>query len=193
MAKKKTTLVDLGTPKIHNKSDKEIAFLFEKFIEQHPNELSDTGMVDPARVVDWAFDTGIYKPKPVNPRAQLRSRVSRHLGHRYMIDPQGRTVRALLAVPVTDTDEGGNRRYGYFPLFQTEPERVEMGLKLRRIWAYKRVEQIDVDRESYNDNNIFGATIEQLDFNFEQTLQDAKMPTEWSDTPPDDIDDEDDN
>ncbi len=91
MAKKKATMVDLGTPKIHNKSDKEIAFLFDKFIEKHPNELSETGMVDPARVVDWAFDTGIYQPKPVNPRAQLRSRVSRHLGHRYMIDPQGRT------------------------------------------------------------------------------------------------------
>lgn len=192
MAQKKATKVDLGTPKIHNKSDKEIAFLFEKFIEKHLDEIHDNGMVDPARIVDWAFESGFYKPKPVNPRVQLRRRVSRHLGHRYMIDPQGRTVRALLAVPVTDTDDAGNRKYGYFPLFQTEPNKVEVGLKLRRTWAYKRVEQIKIDWESYNDNNIFNAKIPQLDFDFEQALQDAKMPTEWSDNPPDDIDDEDD-
>lgn len=149
-------------------------------------------MVDPVKVVDWAFDTGLYQPKPINPRDQLRRRVSRHLGHRYMTDPQGRTVRALLAVPVTD-DADGTRKYGYFPLFQTLPGRVEVGLKLRTRWAFKRVEQIEIDWSSYNDNNIFGVKIAQLDFNFEQALVDAKMPTEWSDNPPDGIDDEDDN
>lgn len=193
MAKKKTVGVDLGTPKVHNKSDKEIAFLFDKFMEKHPNEIPENGMVDPAKVVDWAFETGLYKPKPVNPRDQLRRRVSRHLGHRYLVDPQGRSVRALLAVPVNAADESRNRRYGYFPLFQTQPDRVEVGLKLRRTWAYKRTEQIEIDWESYNDNNIYGAKIAPLDFNFEQALQDAKMPTEWSDNPPDDEDDDEDD
>jgi len=41
-------------------------------------------------------------------------------------------VCALAAVPINDPDEGGNRRYGCFPLFHTEPDKIEFGLKLRR-------------------------------------------------------------
>jgi hypothetical protein len=190
--KKAPIKVDLGAPTLHTKKDKETAFLFEKFIELHPDEVPESGRVDPDRVVDWAFESGIYKPKPTNPRDQLKRRISRHLGHRYLVDKQGRTVRALVAVPIESPDEGGGRKFFYFPLFTTEAEKVAVGLKLRLTWAYKRVEQVETDRESYNDNNIFGAKIEQLELNFEKRLADSRMPTVWSDEPPEGFDDEDD-
>lgn len=194
MAKKIANKIDLGAPQLHSRADREIAFLCEKYLEQHPDEMTEIGNLDPDRVVDWAFKTGIYRPKPSDPRMQLRRRVSRHFGHRYMTDPQGDTVRALIAVPAEEVTATGTKRrnFRYYPLFQTEPEKIDSGLQLRLGWAYKRVEQIVTDHQSYIRNNIFGATLKDLDLDFATRVLESSMPDKYPDGPPDDHDDEDD-
>ena len=191
--KTKIKVINLGHPHIHNKSDREIAFLFEKYLAKHPHEVVEVGSLDPQRVVEWAFDTGIYQPpKPPDPRTQLRSKIGRHLGHRYMTDPQGREVRALIAVPgEVSTPDGPKRTFKYYPLFQTEPGRIESGLKLRLNWAFKRVEQVDTDWHSYNENNELGAKMKQLDFDFKKRLEQGAMPETYPDAPPDELDEDD--
>lgn len=52
--------------------------------------------------------------------------------------------------------------------------------------------QIENDRLSYNDNNVFGATIDQMSFNYDLTLQERQLPTTWSEAAPDDLEDDDD-
>ena len=191
--KTKAKVVNLGHPRIHSKSDREIAFLFEKYLEKHPDEVVEVGSLDPQRVVDWAFDSGIYQPpKPPDPRTQLRRKIGRHLGHRYMTDAQGREVRALIAVPgEMSTPEGSKRSFKYYPLFQTEPVKIQAGLNLRLNWAFTRVEQVDTDRRSYDENNKFGATLKPLDFDFQKRLQERGMPQTYPDTPTDELDEED--
>jgi len=192
---KKKTVINLGHPQIHNKSDREIAFLFEKYLEKHPDEVVEVGSLDPQRVTDWAFDSGIYSPpKPPDPKTQLRRKIGRHFGRRYMTDPQGREVRALIAVPgEISTPDGPKTTFKYYPLFQTDPGRIESGLKLRLNWAFKRVEQVDTDWHSYNENNDYNAKLRQLDFDFRRRLDERAMPETYPDSPPDDVDEEDDD
>jgi hypothetical protein len=191
---KKLVKVDIGTARTYGQADNEIAFLVEKYLERHPNCFAEDGAIDLEAILDWAFESRIYQPKPVDPRVQLRRRVTRHLGHRYLHDRQGREVRALIAVPVERiTPKGIRRSFSYYPLFETEATIIQHGLSLRRGWAFKRVEQIETDRQSYNDNNSLGQEIPQMSFNFDAMLARSAMPTTYPTAPPSDIDDEDDS
>jgi hypothetical protein len=55
-----------------------------------------------------------------------------------------------------------------------------------------RVQQIENDPLGYNEDNIFGATIDQFSFNFDAMLERASMPTAYPKSAPEEIDDEDD-
>lgn len=127
-------------------------------------------------------------------RASSSSAVfSRHLSHRYITDPQSREVKALHPVPYEEvTPEGVKSGFRYWPLYTTVPERIRTSLQWRSNQALYRVVQIENDRLSYNDNNVFGATIEQMSFNYDETLAERQMPTTWSEEAPDDIDEDDD-
>jgi hypothetical protein len=188
----KKVKVDVGTPRAHGRADNEITFLVEKYLERHPSCFDEDGAIDIEAILTWAFESGIYRPPPPDPRQQLRRRIRRHLGQRYKTDPQGREVRALIAVPRQSiTPNGVKRSFGYYPLFETHADVIQSGLSLRSTWAFKRVEQIHTDRESYNDNNIFGETIPQMSFDFDKRLKESQMPTTYPDAPPDDQDEDD--
>lgn len=192
MAKTKQVKVNIGKPRGFDRADSKIAFLVEKYLERHPECFAEDGAMDIEAILTWAFESGIYQPPPPDPRAQLRRRITRHLGHRYVTDKKGREVRALVAVPRDSiTPTGVKRSFGYFPLFETHAVIIKQGLSLRSNWAYKRVEQIYTDRLSFNDYNIFGETIEPMSFNFDKRLVESAMPTTYPDAPPAGDDDDD--
>lgn len=190
MSDKKTAMM-IGATRKQTRVDKEMEFLLTKYLERHPDH---EGALDPDVICAWALEEGIYvPPPPITPRNLLKRRFSRHLSHRYIIDPQHREVRALHAVPYEETTPDGVKQgYRYYPLFTTVADKIKLSLGIRRNGALNRVVQIENDRLSYNDNNIFGATIEQISFDFNTTLAERTMPTVWPEEPPEGIDDEDD-
>jgi len=102
-------------------------------------------------------------------------------------------VRALVAVPRDVVTERGVRRtFRYFPLFDTLDSIIKEGLDLRRRWAYKRVQQIETDRKSYNKFNTVGGSIRSMSFDFDAQLKQDEMPTKYPKKAPADIDPEDD-
>ncbi len=192
MAERKTPIrIAVGSPRRHARVDREMEFLFDKYVELHPDH---GGPIDPDVVSRWAIGTGIYQPPiPPTPIELLKRRLSRHLCHRYFVDPQNREVRALHALPYEErTPQGTKYGFRYYPLFTTDPQTIKRSFQLRRTWAFKRVQQIETDRLSYNDNNQFGAFIEQISFDFDTELNERNMPTVYPTSAPDGIDDEDD-
>ena len=192
MSEKKTTpLMIIGAPRKHARTDKKMEFLLEKYLEKHPDH---EGPFDPEAICEWAIGVGIYVPhKPPSPVDQLRKRFSRHLSHRYFTDPQNREVRALHFVPTEElTPDGVKHGYLYYPLFTTEPEKIKISLGVRRDGARNRVVQIETDRLSYNENNVFGATIEQMNFDFNTAAIESQMPTSYPESAPDGYDEDDD-
>jgi hypothetical protein len=193
VAQKTIVKVNIGVPRGHSRSDNEIRFLIEKYIERHPDCIAEDGAIDVEQILEWAFASQIYHPEPVDPKEQLRRRLNRNLGQRYLKDRDGDNVRALVAVPRDVVTERGVRRtFRYFPLFDTADGIVKEGLDLRRRWAYKRVEQIATDRKSYNKFNSVGGTIGPMSFNFDAQLKQDRMPTKYPKKAPHDIDKDDD-
>jgi hypothetical protein len=193
VALKKIVKVNIGVPRGHSRADNEIRFLVEKYIERHPDCLADDGAIDVEHILEWAFDSRIYHPEPVDPKEQLRRRLNRNLGLRYLKDDDGNDVRALVAVPRdVVTQRGVRRTFRYFPLFDTLDTIVKEGLDLRRRWAYKRVQQIDTDWKSYNKFNRVGGTIGRMSFDFDAQLKQDRMPSKYPKKAPHDIDKEDD-
>ena len=190
MPQKNKTLEMLGAPRKHMRADSRMEFSLEKFLEKHP---AHDGPLDPAEISKWAIWAGLYEPKQISPVDQLRQRLSRHLSHRYFTDPQDREVRALHAVPTEEiTPVGVKQGYVYYPLLTTEPEKIKTSLGVRRESVRNRVVQIETDRRSYNENNVFSATIGQMDFNFNAAAVESQLPTDYPESPPDDYDEDDD-
>jgi hypothetical protein len=173
----------VATARRHSRTDREMEYLTERYRAAHPKAAH--GPLDPDTVARWGYNEGIWKPAKTDPVDQLRRRLSKHFGRRYMTDPQGREVKELHAVPYTVlTKEGPKRRFKYFPLFTTEPEQIKLAFALRRTWAFNDVVQIETDRLSYNDNNRFGAVIDQMSFNYDTDVAERNMPTTYPDADP---------
>ncbi len=89
------------------RASKYMVFLLEKYTALFPGEPLP---IDPAKVADWAYSTGQWKPKETAPREILRRKLCRALRHRYVEDPQGREVRAhFAAVEEVMTEDGPKR------------------------------------------------------------------------------------
>ena len=189
--KSMSAALTVGAPRKHTRNDRKMEFLLEKYLELHPDH---DGPIDPEAISLWALDTGLYTPPaPVSPIDQLKRRFCRHLSHRYFTDQQNREVRALHAVQTEElTPEGVKQGYLYYPLFSTEPQKIKTALRWRLDGVQNRVIQIETDRQSYNQNNIFGATIEQMSLDFTDAALDSQFPTEYPEAAPAGIDDDDD-
>jgi len=167
---------------------RKMLFLVEKFSEAHPEASSP---VDPDAVAAWALKTGLYKPPPIDQQQLLRRGIRTALRDDYIQDPQGRDVHANQPEMVeVMTPKGIRWRSQWYKIFEMPPEKMRAAGALRRRGAFHDVFQIHIDFDSYNDNNIFKAEVEQLDFNFNKDILEATMPTDYPEEGPT-LDDED--
>ena len=167
------------SPARRKRGNRKMIFLKDKYLEAHPDEAPE---VDPGRVAEWAIRKGLWKYIPQSPQEVLRRQLSRALRNDYIEDPQGREIRSYhpIAKEVM-TQDGLKRRSTWYPIFTTEPGFIRRAFQLRRRAAFADVAQLSLDFYSYNDNNIFGAALEPLDFDFNKDLEEMRMPTEYPD------------
>jgi hypothetical protein len=163
----------------HRHGNRRMLYLIEQYSKAHPDEI---GPVDPDAVSSWAIDNGIYKPKPIDPKQILRRAIRTALRDDYTEDPQGREVRANQPEMVeVRTPDGLRWRSKWWRTFEMPPEKMRTAGQLRRRGAFNDVYQIHIDFTSYNDNNVFGAQLDNLDFNFNKDIEEADLPTEYPD------------
>jgi len=107
-----------------------------------------------------------------------------------MEDPQGREVRANHPVfQDVVTPEGVRHLARYYPLFDSPAEIARVFFSWKRKAALSDVRQLNLDFESWLDNNKFGDTLERPDYNFNVDIEEMKQPTEY---PEDEEEDEED-
>src|SRR5579872_714558 len=181
----------MGTKPFSSKlrhGSRKMLFLVEQFEKVHPDASSP---VDPDAVATWALKAGMYKVPPLDPQQILRRLIRTALRDDYIEDPQGRDVHAHQPEMVeVKTPKGIRWRSRWYKIFEMPPGKMRAAGALRRRGAYRDVYQIHIDFESYNDNNIFHAKVEQLDFNFNKDIKEQSMPTDYPESGPA-LDDED--
>lgn len=156
-------------------------FLIEKYKEAHPGEGHD---IAPHLVAEWAIKEGLWRPAPITPQEQLRRLLSRCLRETYVLDPQGREVRANL--PILEevvTRDGLKYRSRWYPIFEAPANVARQSFALRRRSALADVRQLHFDFLSYNDNNILGEQLEPMDYNFEKDIAELSEPTTYQEGP----------
>ena len=159
-------------------NDLQIRFLVDQYKQVHGIDHAD-----PDDVAGWLMETQKYVPEPVDPRQALRRRIARALRAARYTDPQGRDVR--VNHPVVNTKPDGTRHATYHHILTALPDHMRTSMTQRRDGIRSDVKQHSIDFDSYNDNNIYGATLESYDYNFNHDLEELSQPSEYPDERPD--------
>ena len=172
------------------RGSRKMQYLIEQYKAAHSDEGSD---VRPHLVANWAVDEGIWQPTPTGPKEQLRRLLSRSLRETYLLDPQGREVRASL--PILEevmTPDGPRLLSRWYPIFDAPATVARASFSLRRRRALADVSQLQFDFMSWNDNNRAGESLDRMDFNFNADLSEMAEPTTYPEGPDVDEDEEED-
>ena len=163
------------------RGSRRMQFIIEQYQAAHPDEGSS---VRPDLVAEWAIEKGVWSPQPISPQEQLRRLLSRSLRETYIIDPQGREVRASLPIiEEVPTRDGPKKRSRWYPIFEADAKVARASFSLRRKRALADVVQLQFDFMSWNENNSSGDALDPLDFNFNKDLADLSQPTEYPEEP----------
>lgn len=162
--------------------NRKILHLVERYKKEHPEEGES---ISPHLIAPWAIRHGLWFKEPLTPEEMLRRSIRRTLRDDYTNDPQGREVRKYHAViEEVRTTDGVKRLSRWFDIIEAPPEHMRISLALRRKSALNDVMQLQLDFESYNENNKFSATLDEMDYNFNTDLQEGNLPTDYPEEAP---------
>jgi hypothetical protein len=131
---------------------------------------------DPDAVVDWAIATKRWGRKPPTQAQLCRRDLLRALRKQTYRDPQGREPRLMHFVR-------GEQQTLAYDIRTAPPPAMRASLQDRRRGIFADVRQVNVDRESWNENNQYGGQLD-MDFNFNLDLAESKKPTSYPDEKP---------
>ena len=137
------------------------------------NDYREAGEPWPAtvrQIAVWAYNTGRWEPKPSNVIKQCAEDISRALREEYYTDPQGRAVRTKHAAP---KKQDGRQQMLWDDIRTADPEHMGGSIQVRRNQIVGDCCQLKRDRDSYNDNNTYGARL-PLSLNFENDVTEAE-------------------
>jgi hypothetical protein len=139
--------------------------------------------VDPLEVARWAIKEKLYFPRRMDPARLLRREIARALAAEYIVDPQGREVRGMIPVPVTN--EEGQLTWEWGRIYQATKDHFVLSQQVRRNGILAGCRQHKRDQDSYNDNNVHGVNVDSADYDFNKDLEEDTFPTDYPDEDPD--------
>jgi hypothetical protein len=77
------------------------------------------------------------------------------------------------------TPDGPKRMAVFYPAFEAPPELAQQHYQMERRLAVENAVQLDLELDSYNDNNIFGERINSIDWNLSPDIEEKGLPTEY--------------
>lgn len=163
----------------NQKRKTEIQYVIDLWRSEHPDE---SGMpIAPEVVANWADQKKVVRRQHVLPAEVLRREIVSFLGQSTQTDPQGREVRGYAVNFVKVKTEKGEtkRRSRWLPLFDAPKNFAKGFFQWQRIGALHDLISMETNRESWNDNNRFGETIEQGSLDFTNDVAEMKMPTTY--------------
>ena len=141
--------------------------LVEEYMQAHQVE-----EVDLDDVSAWACRTEKYQRPPISMQKQCRREMARALRQTRHIDPQEREVRTKHAVEIKLK---GEQFVLWVDIRTAKPNTMRKSFSQNRERIACDVRRHSTDVDSYNDNNLYGATLPLFDYDFNKDLVEAKM------------------
>lgn len=168
---------------------REIRYAIELYYTEHPQEADQP--LAPERLAEWIEQRHILRPVVLDPVEIRTKQIVRFLSRATQVDPQGREVRAnAVNFETVSTGKGVRRRSRWLPLFEAPEEFAKAFFAWRRNGAVADIVSSETDRESYNENNVHGANVQQPSLDFTNDVAEKKLPPTYPGEAPD-TDDED--
>lgn len=155
--------------------------IVQEYIEEH-----NTTDVDPDQLTAWAINTGRVQEVPSDFFRETRKRFTKAMRDEHYIDPEGREVRKRLPIRIKGEKK---QKSIWIELLDSKPNKVGLALSQQRRGILSWVRRHKDTRDSYNDNNAFGAQLPLFDYNFNKDLTEEEMPTEYPDHAPEEDED----
>lgn len=148
----------------------------DEFVREHGG-----ADIDPDELTAWAIKTKRVTREEYSFFRQTKRELVKAIKDEEIVDAQGRTLPRRAAIRL----KGGTQRSLWFDFLTAKPRKALVALSQQRrsLVAYAR--KIKLKRDSYNDNNQYGAELPLFDFNINKDLRDAEQPTVWPDDAPD--------
>lgn len=164
--------------KNRRQGSRKMLYLVEKWQKDNQD-----AAIDPDLVARWTLEGRHYNLPPSDPQNILRRMIARALREHHIEDPQGRGVRKFHTVVTEDME--GRRTSTSYAIYDAPPDHMRLSVALRRRSALRDVIQLQLDLDSYNENNKFGEKIPDPEYNFNPDVLENKMPTDYpADAPP---------
>lgn len=133
------------------------------------NEYRESGQPWPAtsrQLAAWAIRTRHWEPHPSKVISQCADEIARAMREEYIIDPQGRTVRAKHAARLKDD---GTQQTFWDDIRTANPEFMQVAFQQRRQQIVGECRQLKQDVDSFNQNRVPMRPI-QIVFDFRDDL-----------------------
>ncbi|WP_417374585.1 hypothetical protein [Gimesia maris] len=161
-----------------------------EWMQEIVQEYIESGQPWPAEkkvIAKWAIEQGKWEQQKKTAIELCAQELADAMRLEMVKDPQGRSVRAKHCAMIEEIDSSGEKvqKYLWFGM-DAPPDLMRRSLQQRRKAALGEVLQMNTDRESYNDNNPYGAFI-QMSFDFDKDIEEFKHSTEYAPPAIDDI------
>ena len=128
----------------------------------------------------WAVKNNYYIRKPITPEKQCELELRRAVRQAHHINPQGVRVRTYRTFPYAY--KGEQLLFEYLNVRVAAPDLTQNAFD----HDYKRMEndirRHSIEKQSYDDNNLYGATLKPYDYDFNAVAEDARMSGEYDDS-----------
>ncbi len=122
------------------------------------------------QIAAWAINQGLWKPQPSDLVDQCAEVLARAMREDYIVDPQGRTVRAK---HVARTEREGKQLMLWADIRTAPREHMAIAFQQRRQQIVGDCRQLKADLDSYNDNRSPLRPI-QMSFDFTVDLEELE-------------------
>ncbi len=155
--------------------------IVEEYMQEH-----GVTEIDLDAVSKWACETGRYQRHTINIEKQCKNEMARALRQTRHVDPQNREVRTKHAVTIKYKDE---QMVLWIDIRTAKPNTMRRSFTQNRERIVNDVRRHSTDVDSYNDNNLYGASIPLYDYDFNIDLVESKMSGTYNDSDDDGRDD----
>lgn len=142
--------------------------------------LNNTDDIDYKAISAWAVEQGYYKKKPITAEEQCEADLRKAIKHATYKDPQGHKVR-IFGIPRVEF-EGEILTLSPQDMRYAKPEIAQNVFELNYKGIANDVKRHSIEKQSYDDNNPYGATLPLFDYDFNQVAANAVMTGQYDDT-----------
>lgn len=137
-------------------------------------------MINFAAFSQWAVDRKYYVRRPISVEKQCENEARRAVRQAHHVNPQGIRVRTYRTFPYAY--EGEQLTLEYVDIRTAAPDIAQLAFDYDFGRIENDVKRHSIEKQSYDDNNLFAAMLDSYNYNFNDVAADARMSGEYDDS-----------